>query len=103
MTNHTIPKPRLQRRIDQLTREKRELQRKIEVYFEQKDPLQVPEREISEVLEFFGLEVDEGRLDVETFDQIANGLIKACHGDFQCELYEIKRRWKLILILARKR
>ena len=63
----------------------------------------VPEREIKQVLEFCGLEMDEGRLDVETFDQIAHGLIEACHGDFQCELYEIKRRWKLILILARKR
>ncbi len=65
----------------------------------------VPEREIKQVLEFFGLEMDEGRLTVETFDQIANGLIKACNGHFQCELHEIKRRWKLILILtlARKR
>lgn len=99
MTNHNIPKPKLQRRIDQLTREKRELQRKIEVYFEQKDPLQVPEREISEVLEFFGLEMDEGRLTIETFDQIANGLIKACNGHFQDELVKAKERWKLILVL----
>ncbi len=60
----------------------------------------VPEREIKQVLEFFGLEMDEGRLTVETFDQIANGLIKACNGHFQCELYEIKRRWKLILVLG---
>ncbi len=69
-----------QKRIDRLTKDKRQL-----------------ERAIREVLDFFGLEMDEGRLEVETFDQIANGLIKACHGDFQCELSEIKRKWKFIL------
>ena len=58
-----------------------------------------PKEEIRAVLEFLGFEMVEGRLDVETFDQIVNGLIKACHGDFQCELAEIKRGWKFILDL----
>lgn len=99
MTNHNTPKPRLQRRIDQLTREKRELQRKIEVYFEQQDSLQVPERKIMAVLNFFGEEMVEGRLEVEIFDGIANSLIEACHGDFQCELVKAKEGWKFILVL----
>ena len=84
MTNHTIPKQKtnFQKRIDRLTRDKRQL-----------------ERTIREVLEFFGHEMVEGHLDAETFDQIAKCLIKVCHGDFQCELVEIKRKWKLILAL----
>ena len=90
-------KTKLQKRIDGLTREKRELQRKIEGSFEPTDPLLVPEKEIVRVLEFFGLETVEGRLDIEIFDQISNGLIKACHGDFQGELFKVKRKVKLIL------
>ncbi len=75
-------KTEFQKRIDRLTKDKRQL-----------------ERTIKEVLEFFGHEMVEGHLNAETFDQVANSLIKVCRGDFQCELYEIKRRWKFILAL----
>lgn len=73
---------KLQKRIDRLTRDKRQL-----------------ERAIREVFNFFGLEMVEGHLNTETFDQVAHNLIKVCRGDFQHELYEIKRRWKFILAL----
>ncbi len=75
-------KTKLQKRIDRLTKDKRQL-----------------ERTIKEVLEFFGHEMVEGHLNAETFDQVANSLIKVCGGDFQCDLAEIKRRWKFIIAL----
>ena len=56
-----------------------------------------PEAEIRRVFQFLGLALICGKIDVESFDQIVNGLIKTCHGDFQCELVELKLRMKFIL------
>ena len=56
-----------------------------------------PEQEIRRVFEFLGLALICGQIDVPSFDQIVNGLIKTCCGDFQCELVEIKLRIKSIL------
>lgn len=57
----------------------------------------VPGKEIRKVVEFLGLGMIAGLVDLESFDLIVNSLIKACHDDVQCELFEIKRKIKFIL------
>lgn len=57
----------------------------------------VPEEEIRRVFQFLGLALVCGQIDVPSFDQIVNGLVESCHGDFQLELLEIKRRIQFIL------
>ena len=57
----------------------------------------IPEAEIRRVFQFLGLGLICGQIDAAAFDQIVNGLIKTCYGDFQIELFEIKRKVKFIL------
>ena len=56
-----------------------------------------PEEEIRRVFQFLGLALICGKIDIPTFDQVVNGLIKACRGDFRWELVEAKRTLKAIL------
>lgn len=56
-----------------------------------------PEEEIRRVFEFLGLLLICGQIDIPSFDQIVNGLITVCHGDFQCELIETKTKIKFVL------
>ncbi len=70
---------------------------KFVLHFNSESQPLVPKEEIRRVLEFLGLALVCGQIDIPTFDQIANGLIKACHGDFQWEVGEIKRKVKVIL------
>ena len=65
--------------------------------FEPRDRLLVPEQEIMRVLQFLGFQMIAGQVDVNSFDQIVNGLVKACRGDFQCELINTKTKIKFIL------
>ena len=57
----------------------------------------VPEEEIRRVIQFLGPRLIGGGIDIPTFDQVMNGLIKACPGDFRWELVEAKRTLKAIL------
>lgn len=57
----------------------------------------IPEEEILRVFSFLGLALICGRIDIPSFDRVVNGLITVCHGDFQCDLIEIKKRIKFIL------
>ena len=69
----------------------------IALSFEPRVHLLVPEKEIIGVLEFLGLQMIAGRVDIGLFDQFTNTLISICPGDFRLELVEAKRKLKAIL------
>jgi len=69
----------------------------IALSFEPRVHLLVPEKEIIGVLEFLGFQMTAGRVEIGSFDQIANTFIGISSGDFCLELIEIKRKWKRIL------
>ena len=56
-----------------------------------------PEEEILRIFQYLGFLLICGQIDVPSFDQIVNGLIKTCRGDFQCELINTKTKIKFIL------
>ena len=70
---------------------------KFVLHFNSESQPLVPEKEIRRVLEFIGIALICGQVDVESFDGIVNGLVTVCHGDFQIELLEIKKRIKSVL------
>ena len=59
----------------------------------------VPKRAIKKVVRFLGFQMISGRLDIESFDQITNTLIRVCNGDsdLQFEIVEVKRKMKSLL------
>ena len=69
---------------------------KFVLHFNSESQPLIPESEIRRVCEFLGLMLVCGQIDVPSFDQIVNGLIKTCHGDFRWELVEAKRKLKAI-------
>ncbi len=68
------------------------------LHFDSESQALAPEEEIRRIFQFLGLALISGQIDVPTFDQIVNGLIAVCHGDFQIELLETKREIKSILV-----
>ena len=70
---------------------------KFVLHFSSESQPLVPEEEIRRIFQFLGLALICGRVDVPTFDQVANGLIKTCRGDFECELIETKTKIKFVL------
>ena len=58
--------------------------------------LLVPEKEIIGTLQFLGLQMIAGQVDVGLFDEVTNTLIRICTGDFRLELVEAKRKMKVI-------
>lgn len=57
----------------------------------------VPEKEIRKVVNFFGLEMVNGRIDVPVFDQAINALIAVTKGELQAELVQLKLVAKRLL------
>ena len=70
---------------------------KLILHFNTESQPLVPKEEIRRVFQFLGLALICGKIDVPTFDQVVNGLVTVCNGDFQLELLEIKRRVKFVL------